>query len=229
MITIRKSLERGHANHGWLDSYHSFSFADYYDQNHMGFRALRVINEDVIAPGQGFGTHPHKDMEILTYMLEGELAHKDSMGNGRTIRPGEVQGMSAGTGITHSEFNASSAHPAHLLQIWIVPHTKGVTPSYSEWLPVTAQGWSLAASERGEGGSIRIHQDAKLYVGKPKAGESLTPPLAVGRFGWLQVAKGSVELAGNRLEAGDGASFSAGDVTQIKAVSDATLLLFDLA
>lgn len=228
---LRRSGERGHADHGWLDSYHTFSFAEYHDKAHMGFRALRVINEDRIAPGEGFGTHPHKDMEILTYMIEGELAHKDSMGNGRVIRPGEVQGMSAGTGITHSEFNASKEWPAHLLQIWIVPHTKGVTPSYAEWKPDGSErkGWALTASQSGEGGSIRIHQDARMYVAIAKAGAKLALPLASGRFGWLQVARGEAELAGKVLHAGDGIAFAAGEAPDVLVKADGEFLLFDLA
>ena len=230
MLSVRKSAERGHANHGWLDSYHTFSFADYYDPVHMGFRALRVINEDRIEPAQGFGTHPHKDMEIITYMLEGELAHKDSMGNGRVIKRGEVQGMSAGTGITHSEFNASSKNPAHLLQIWIMPHTKNVTPSYGEWLPDGSEktGWKLAASETGEQGSIRIHQDAKLYITVADVPRTLAIPVVKGRYGWLQVAKGEVEIAGKLLTAGDGVAFAGGEVDNAQLKTPGELLLFDL-
>jgi redox-sensitive bicupin YhaK (pirin superfamily) len=231
MLTIRRSGERGHANHGWLDSYHTFSFADYHDPAHMGFRALRVINEDRIEAAQGFGTHPHRDMEIITYMLEGELQHKDSMGNGRVIKRGEVQGMSAGTGITHSEFNASDRNPAHLLQIWIMPHTKGVTPSYGEWLPDGSEknGWKLVASENGEAGSIRIHQDAKLYLtvaGQPKTTDL---PIAKGRYGWLQLAKGEAEINGQKLWAGDGVSFHGGDATALRLTTPGEVLLFDLA
>jgi redox-sensitive bicupin YhaK (pirin superfamily) len=231
MFALRRSEERGHANHGWLDSYHTFSFADYYDPAHMGFRALRVINEDRIEAAQGFGTHPHRDMEIITYMLEGELQHKDSMGNGRIIRRGEVQGMSAGTGITHSEFNASAEKPAHLLQIWIMPHTKNVTPSYGEWLPSGAEkkGWTLVASENGESGSIRIHQDAKLYLAVAESPRRLELPIAAGRFGWLQIAKGEAEINGQALHAGDGAAFSGGDAAAVQLTTPGELLLFDLA
>jgi redox-sensitive bicupin YhaK (pirin superfamily) len=215
MLTIRRSEDRGHANHGWLDSYHTFSFADYHDDDHMGFRALRVINEDVIEGGMGFGQHPHRDMEILTYMLEGELAHRDSMGNGSTIVPGEVQGMSAGSGVTHSEFNASQQHKAHLLQIWIMPHTRNVTPAYGEWVSDgkdTSQ-WVLAASGDGAQGSIRIQQDARMLIAKPKEGATLNLPIAAGRYGWLQVARGTVELDGQALHAGDGASFGGGEAS----------------
>lgn len=231
MIALRKAAERGHASHGWLDSYHTFSFADYHDRAHMGFRDLRVINEDTIAPGQGFGTHPHRDMEILTYVLSGELAHKDSMGNGRVVKAGEVQGMSAGTGITHSEFNASATKPCHLLQIWILPHTKDVTPAYGEWYPGGAEktGWALAASGDGAEGSIRIQQDARMHVATPDAGRTLALITAPGRFGWLQVARGRAEVTGGRvLEAGDGLAFSSGDIREVKALSASGLLWFDL-
>jgi len=230
VLSVRRSPERGHANHGWLDSYHTFSFADYHDPAHMGFRPLRVINEDRIEAGEGFPTHPHRDMEILTYMLEGELAHKDSMGNGRVIKQGEVQGMSAGTGITHSEFNASREHPAHLLQIWIMPHTRNVKPAYGEWLPNGSEkkGWALVASGDGAGGSIHIQQDARMYIAKLEKGSTLDIPVAVGRYGWLQVAKGEVELGSETLRAGDGISFSGGDVKTLKVRSAGEVLLFDL-
>lgn len=231
MLTIRKSQERGHANHGWLDSYHTFSFAGYYDPKHVHFRSLRVINDDRIAKAEGFGTHPHDNMEILTYMLEGELAHRDSMGNGRTIKTGEVQGMSAGTGITHSEFNASSDNAAHLLQIWIMPNKREVTPSYGEWKPSGAEksGWVLTASENGTDGSIRIHQDAKMYVSTPPAGAVLDIPVAAGRYGWLQIGTGGCEIEGEKLETGDGVSFSGGEAKKLKVLKDAKLLLFDLS
>jgi quercetin 2,3-dioxygenase len=231
MLALRKKEARGHADHGWLDTYHTFSFADYRDPAHMGFRSLRVINEDRVEPGQGFGTHPHRDMEILTYVLEGQLAHRDSMGNGRVIQAGEVQGMSAGTGITHSEFNASKDQWVHLLQIWIMPHTKNVTPSYGEWLPDGSEkkGWALAASENGERGSIRIHQDAKMYVTVAEAGSILNLPIAPGRFGWLQVAKGSAEMGAQMLRAGDGVAFAAGDADRVTMREAGELLLFDLA
>ncbi len=232
MLTIRRSDERGHANHGWLDTYHTFSFATYRDPEHVHFRALRVINEDTVAPGQGFGTHPHNDMEILTYVLSGELAHRDSMGNGRVIRAGEVQGMSAGTGITHSEFNATQDTPVHLLQIWIMPHTKDVTPSYGEWIPDgrEKQGWALVASETGEEGSIRIHQDAKMYVAVMDEGALLPLPFSPSRHGWLQVASGEVTLGTSRLRQGDGVAFSnAGDVLNVHASVASTLIFFDLS
>jgi quercetin 2,3-dioxygenase len=231
MLKLREAQERGHANHGWLDTYHTFSFAEYYDPAHMGFRSLRVINEDTIASGQGFGTHPHRDMEILTYVLEGQLAHKDSMGNGRTIKAGEVQGMSAGTGITHSEYNASEISPCHLLQIWIMPHTKNVTPSYGEWYPSGAEkkGWVLAASEDGAEDSIRIHQDARLYLTVAEKGKMLELPLNAGRYGWLQVAKGSAEVNGQLLRAGDGIAFASGDAKAVTMRDAGEILLFDLA
>lgn len=231
MLTLRKSEERGAADHGWLLARHSFSFAGYHDPAHMGFRSLRVINEDIVQPGQGFGTHPHNDMEILTYILSGQLQHRDSMGNGRVIKTGEVQGMSAGTGVTHSEFNASDSAPVHLLQIWIKPHTRGVAPSYAEWLPDgrQTQGWALVASETGEAGSIRIHQDAKLHLAVCDSAKSLPLPLPAGRFGWLQLAKGEATLRGKALRAGDGASFAAGDVASVEAAKGAELLFFDLA
>ena len=229
MLEIRRVNDRGCADHGWLNAKHSFSFADYYDPAYMGFRALRVINEDIIAPTQGFGTHPHRDMEILTYILDGELTHKDSMGNGRVIKTGEVQGMSAGNGITHSEFNASSNKPCHLLQIWIMPHTKNVIPSYSEWLSSGKKNeWQLVASEQGQGGSITIHQDAKLLVAV--ADKEITLPITItpNRFGWLQIAKGTVKVGDIELVAGDGASFLGDEVRNLTATAGSEVLLFDL-
>ncbi len=230
MFAIRKSSERGHADHGWLVAKHSFSFADYYDPKHMHFRSLRVINEDRIAPAQGFGTHPHNDMEILTYILGGELSHRDSMGNEHTIKTGEVQGMSAGTGITHSEFNASMQQECHLLQIWIMPHTKGVTPSYGEWLPKQKKDeWQLVASEHGDEGSIIIHQDAKMFIAAVENGVTLSVSIAPERFGWIQIAKGTAECNGNELQAGDGVSFSGDEVKKLNVSAGSEILLFDLA
>ncbi len=230
MLNIRKSADRGHANHGWLIAKHSFSFADYYDPAHMSFRALRVINEDVIAPAQGFGTHPHRDMEIITYILDGELAHKDSMGNGRTIKASEIQGMSAGSGVTHSEFNASKENPCHLLQIWIMPHTKNVTPTYGESLPSGKKNeWQLVASEQGHGGAIFIHQDAKMFLAVTNKEITLPINIAHDRFGWLQIAKGSAKIGEIELVAGDGASFSGDEVQQLIATAGSEILLFDLA
>jgi len=231
MIALRKANDRGYANHGWLETYHTFSFASYHDPKHMGFRALRVINDDRVEAGQGFGTHPHKDMEILTYILEGELEHRDSMGNGRIIKTGEVQGMSAGTGITHSEFNPSGKIATHLLQIWIMPHTKAVKPSYGEWLPDGSEknGWALAASENGDGGSIPIHQDAQMLVATPDADKTLTVSIADNRYGWLQVGSGEIEVNGERLKTGDGVAFAGADVKAIKTLSPSRVLLFNLA
>src|SRR4051794_6608888 len=196
MKTIKRSEERGHLDHGWLNTYHSFSFGDYYDPAAMGFGPLRVINDDKVAPGEGFGTHPHRDMEIITYVLSGALEHKDSMGNGRTIRPGEVQYMSAGTGVQHSEFNPSNEEAAHFLQIWIQPDSKGVAPRYAEKsLKDAPEGkLNLVTSKTGRDGSIPIHQDADLWLGKLGAGNRVTHTLAPGRHAWLHVAEGEVSL-----------------------------------
>ncbi len=232
MIEIRRSQDRGHANHGWLDSRFSFSFADYYDPAHMGFRSLRVINDDRVAGGAGFGMHPHQDMEIVTYMLDGALTHKDSMGNGSTIRPGEVQRMTAGTGIRHSEFNPSE-ETAHLLQIWLLPREKGLTPSYDQkYFGGEAKSGKLAllASPDGRDGSMRIEQDAKLYASWLTSGESVRHELDPGRHAWLQVARGSVRLGDQLLNEGDGAAVSGESALVMSGVSDAggEFLLFDL-
>ncbi len=231
MITLRPSAARGHADHGWLDTFHTFSFADYHDPAHMGFRTLRVINEDRVAPGMGFGTHPHRDMEILTYILAGRLAHKDSMGNGREIAPGQLQAMSAGTGITHSEFNPSRTDPVHLLQIWLLPDRRGHTPRYAEWSPAPEKNSALTllASPDGREGSAAIHQDAQLYLAKLGAAASLTHPLATGRAAWLQVMRGSLTLNGHALAAGDGAAVESESALALHASTDAEALLFDLA
>jgi len=233
MITTRRSKERGHAQHGWLDSYHTFSFADYYDPAHMGFRSLRVINEDTVQPGMGFGTHPHRDMEILTYILEGKLAHKDSMGNGREIGPGQLQTMSAGTGIMHSEFNASHRDLVHFLQIWIVPNQRGLTPRYAEWNPPTgANGNSitLLASVDGREGSATIAQDAFLYLVKLQKGESINHTLTMGRGAWVQVMRGAIHADNTILAKGDGAAFEDETSVTLTAAEDgAEALLFDLA
>jgi len=233
MFTIRHSNERGHANHGWLDTYHTFSFADYYDPAHMGFRMLRVINEDTVQPGMGFGTHPHRDMEILTYVLEGRLAHKDSMGNGREIGPGQLQTMSAGTGIQHSEFNASHAEPVHFLQIWIQPNKRGLTPRYAEWNPpveAALQVKTLLASPEGREGSAEIAQDAYLYLVRLKKGEMLTHTLEPSRAAWVQVMRGSFHLDGCTLVKGDGTAIEDETSVQLRAAEDgAEALLFDLA
>ncbi|MBC7880290.1 MAG: pirin family protein [Anaerolineae bacterium] len=232
MITLRTSEERGHANHGWLDSYHTFSFANYYDPMHMGFRALRVINEDRVAPGQGFGTHSHRDMEIITYVLEGSLEHKDSIGNGSVIRHGVIQRMSAGTGIAHSEFNPSSTEPVHLLQIWIMPAVNGIVPSYEEKsfdLDEQQGKLRLIVSPEGREGSLSIHQDLDLYAATLKAGEVVTHALRPNRHAWMQVAQGSVDLDGKVLTAGDGAAVSSTEQLSLNAIQDAEILLFDLA
>ena len=232
MLVHRPAAARGHANHGGLDSWHTFSFADYYDPQHMGFRALRVINEDFVNPGRGFGTHHHEDMEIITYVLEGELAHKDSLGNGAAIRPGEVQRMSAGTGIDHSEFNHSKDALVHLLQIWILPERRGTTPSYEQKVfPIeqTKNGLVLVAARDGRDGAVTVHQDVALYAGKLAAGARIEHALAPGRHAWLQVARGSVEVSGQKLRAGDGLAASDEAELAISASDDAEVLLFDLA
>jgi redox-sensitive bicupin YhaK (pirin superfamily) len=230
MIAIRKSEERGHANHGWLDSHFTFSFADYYDPQHMGFRSLRVINDDIIAGGGGFGTHPHRDMEIITYILSGALEHKDSMGNGRVIRPGEVQYMAAGTGVQHSEFNHSPTEPAHLLQIWIVPDKKGAKPNYAEKSFAKAEGGKLhlAVSKNGRDGSIAINQDMELFVGKLKAGDKVSYAFKPNRHAWLHVAEGQIKLNSVILNAGDGAAVSDEGKLILESISASQVLLFDL-
>jgi len=229
-ITIRKAAERGGANHGWLDTKHTFSFADYYDPQFMGFRALRVINEDKVAPNRGFGRHPHADMEILTYVLEGELAHQDSMGNGSVIKPGEVQRMSAGTGVTHSEMNPSKTTPVHFLQIWIMPDKRGHTPSYDQKAFPDRQGkLRVVASPDGRDGSIAIHQDTVLEAGVLKPGDRVAHALGKNRFAWIQVARGAVEVDGHKLAAGDGASVKGEGTLHLTAATDAEVLVFDLA
>lgn len=232
MITLRPSNERGHANHGWLDSYHTFSFANYYDPEHMGFRALRVINEDRIAPGYGFGTHPHRDMEIISYVLSGGLAHKDSMGNTATIKAGEVQRITAGTGITHSEFNPSETETGHFLQIWILPDAAGLPPSYEEkhFSAADKQGqWRQIASKNPVDGAVHINQDVDIYATVLGAGDRQPFELRPGRYGWVQVTSGKISLNGHSLEAGDGAAISDETLLDIQAHSDAEVLLFDLA
>ena len=232
MITIRKGVDRGHANHGWLDARHTFSFAHYHHPDHMNYRALRVMNEDRINPGAGFPTHPHKDMEIITYVLEGALAHKDSTGGGGIIRPGMVQYMSAGTGVTHSEYNASDEDPVHLYQIWLLPDAAGHRPRYEERKIGDARegAWALVASGDGRNGSIKINQDTDLYAAIVKDGESLAHGFGEGRFGWLQVAKGGIELPeGSIMQAGDGAKIEGETSISFKALADSEILLFDLA
>ncbi|MBK6695709.1 MAG: pirin family protein [Myxococcales bacterium] len=231
MIAIRKATDRGHANHGWLDSHHTFSFADYYDPAHMGFRSLRVINDDRVQPGMGFGTHPHKDMEIISYVLEGALQHRDSMGTGSIIRPGDVQRMSAGSGVTHSEFNASKSDLVHFLQIWIMPAERGIKPSY-EQKTFTADDkrgrLRLVASPDGADGSVTVHQDVRLYATVLGSGESIAHALASGRHAYVHVAAGEVELNGQPLGEGDGARVSEEAALLLKGVRHADVLVFDL-
>ena len=232
MLTIRRAGQRGSANHGWLDTRHTFSFADYHDPQHMGFRALRVINEDRVAPGRGFGTHPHRDMEIISYVLEGALAHRDSLGNGSVIRPGEVQRMSAGTGVRHSEHNASQEELVHFLQIWIVPNQRGLPPSYEQraFDPREREGsLRLVVDPDGREGALKINADARLYTTLLHAGAQVEHEVRAGRHAWIQVARGVIEVDGETLEAGDGASLSAAARLVLKAVEPAELLVFDLA
>jgi len=230
MITVRKSNDRGHAEHGWLDSYHTFSFADYYDPAHTHFRDLRVINEDYVAPEMGFGMHPHRDMEIITYVVSGALQHKDSMGNTAVMRGGDVQRISAGTGILHSEINASTKEPVHLLQIWIIPDRKGVTPGYAEksYAQAAPGKLHLVASKTGRDGSISINQNANLYLGKLAAGETIAQVLGAKRHGWLQLIKGELNVNGTRLQPGDAAAIKETEKVILTAAADAEFLLFDL-
>jgi redox-sensitive bicupin YhaK (pirin superfamily) len=233
MISIRRAGERGHFDHGWLDTYHTFSFGEYFDPQFEGFRSLRVINEDRVRPGQGFGTHGHRDMEIVSYVLEGALAHKDSMGTGSVIVPGDVQYMSAGTGVRHSEFNASEGEPVHFLQIWVMPDKSGYAPRYGQQRFEDSEKRGrlrLVASPDGAEGSLAIRQDVKLYASVLDPGASVTLPLAEGRHGWVQVARGSVEVNGKRLEAGDGLAASGERELSISSKNGgAELLAFDLA
>lgn len=234
MITLRPSNERGHANHGWLDTYHTFSFDTYHDPRHMGFRSLRVINEDFVAGGKGFPPHAHRDMEIVTYILEGAIEHQDSMGNGGVIRPGEVQRMSAGTGVTHSEFNPSPTERAHLLQIWIRPEAYGLEPSYEQkkLAPEGRRGrLQLVASREAHDGAVKIHQDTALYAAELSPGEKVRHQLGDGRHAWLQVARGAVTQNGVALQAGDGVAVSDESQVEIAGAGDepAEVLLFDLA
>jgi len=231
MITIRRAAERGHTRIDWLDSWHTFSFGEYFDPEHIEFRALRVINEDYVAPGRGFGTHPHHDMEIVTYVLEGALEHRDSLGNGSTISPGEIQRMSAGTGIRHSEFNGSKSDTVHLLQIWIMPERAGLAPGYEQRaLPAGVRGGlQVIASRDGRDGSVTIHQDAAIHAAELAAGATAEHALAAGRHAWLQVARGAVTANGQALRAGDGAAFSDERAVQLRADEDAEVLLFDLS
>lgn len=232
MLTIRRSAERGHANHGWLDSFHTFSFANYYDPAHMGFGALRVINDDRIAAGRGFGTHGHRDMEIITYVLDGAIAHKDSMGSGSTIQPGNVQRMSAGRGVMHSEFNPRADKETHMLQIWIEPNVTGIAPEYEEKAFSDAQKRGrLQALVSGDGvdGSMTIHQDARLYAGLFDGDESATLELAPGRRAWVHVARGSLTVNGVTLAAGDAVAISDDTRVALSGGDNAEVLVFDLA
>jgi redox-sensitive bicupin YhaK (pirin superfamily) len=231
MMTIRKAADRGHANHGWLDTRHTFSFADYYDPDHMGFRALRVINDDRVKGGMGFGAHPHRDMEILSYVLEGGLAHKDSTGTDGVIRPGDVQRMSAGTGVVHSEFNASKTDTVHFLQIWLVPEKRGIQPGYEQktFGEADKRGQlKLVASRDARDGSLTIHTDARVYAGLFDHGESATLEVAPGRHAWIQIARGKVKVNGTELSEGDGASFTDERTISIEGVAGGEVIAFDL-
>jgi redox-sensitive bicupin YhaK (pirin superfamily) len=232
MITVRPAKERGHFDHGWLDTYHSFSFSEYLDPAHMGFRSLRVINEDRVDPKAGFPPHSHRDMEIITYVLAGALAHKDSMGNGSVIRPGDVQRMSAGTGVTHSEANGSATEPVHLLQIWILPEKRGITPSYEEkkFSPEEKRGrLRLVASRDGADGSVTIHQDARVYASLLDPGQTVRHTLDQGRGAWLHLVEGAATVNGTALATGDGAAIQNEGTLEIHAGEPTELLLFDLA
>ena len=232
MITVRRGNERGGGDYGWLKTRHSFSFSDYWDEKWMGFRSLRVINEDWVAPNGGFPTHPHRDMEIITYILSGQLEHKDSLGTGSVIKPGDGQRMTAGRGIRHSEFNPSKTDTAHLLQIWILPDQQGHEPSYEQKaFPESEKRGKLRliASNNGADGSVKINQDARLFVTLLAPGEEVKHALEAKRHAWLQVAKGEVELNGQKLNQGDGAAVSEEEILAVKATKDAEVLLFDLA
>jgi quercetin 2,3-dioxygenase len=232
MIKIRKANNRGHFNFGWLDTYHTFSFGDYYDPSFMGFRSLRVINEDFVHAGRGFPTHSHRDMEIITYILEGALEHRDSMGNGSVIRPGDVQRMTAGTGVSHSESNPSKSEPVHLLQIWIVPEQRGLKPGYEQKFfedEKKRDGMRLIASADGRDGSVTVHQDVKVYSAVLDPGKEVTHQLEPGRHAWIQVARGEITLKGQSLDQGDGAAISEENTLAIQGRQPAEIILFDLA
>ncbi len=232
MIVVRDRGRRGHTQLGWLDSRHTFSFGDYHDPNHMGYRSLRVINDDRVIPGAGFATHRHRDMEIISYVLSGALAHKDSIGTGSTIRPGEVQRMSAGTGIMHSEFNASATESVHFLQIWILPETRGIAPGceQKQFAPEERRNrFRLVVDRRGGDGAVTVHQDLRLYAATLDSGTRLTQSLPAGRHAWLQVAQGVVALEGDELREGDGAAISGEASITLETTTGAELLLFDLA
>ncbi len=230
-LAVRRSEERGRANFGWLDSKHTFSFGHYHDPQYMGFGPLRVINDDRVAPGGGFPAHPHSDMEIISYVLEGAMEHKDSLGTGSVIRPGDVQRMSAGTGIRHSEFNASKTDPVHFLQIWIMPERKGIEPGYEQKAFADAEKRGrlrLVGSRDGRDGSVTIHQDVDLYATLLRGGDIVEHTIAAGRGGWVQVARGSVELNGTTLREGDGVAVTASGPLRIEGLADAEVLLFDM-
>lgn len=232
MIQVRKAAERGHFDHGWLDTHHTFSFADYFDPAYMGFRSLRVINDDRVQPGQGFGMHGHRDMEIVTYVLDGALEHKDSMGNGSIIRAGELQRMTAGTGVRHSEFNPSDTEWVHLYQIWLLPQRKGLKPSYEQVTIGEEEKrglFRLIASPNGADGSMTIHQDARLYLASLSPGEEVAHEIEVGRAAWFQVLRGSVSVLGHDLSAGDGLAVTDEKTISVQATVPSEVLLFDLA
>jgi redox-sensitive bicupin YhaK (pirin superfamily) len=232
MITLRRSEDRGHANHGWLDSHHTFSFADYFDPNHVGFRALRVINEDRVAPGRGFGTHPHRDMEIISYVIEGSIEHKDSMGTGSVIRPGDVQRMSAGSGVTHSEFNGSRTEGVHFLQIWIIPEQRGMKPGYEQkYFDASEKQGQLriVASRDGRDGSVTIHQDTTIFATVLDSGQTVSHRLATGRHAWVHVVRGKVDVAGHVLQSGDAAAVKDETEITLSGREKTEVLLFDLA
>lgn len=231
MMNVRRSHERGHANYGWLDTRHTFSFGDYYDPGHMGFRSLRVINDDRVVGGQGFGTHPHRDMEIISYVVDGALEHRDSMGNGSVIRPGEVQRMRAGTGVTHSEYNHSATDPVRFLQIWVLPEERGLTPGYEQKLfgDERRGRLRLVASRDGSEGSVQIQQDLAMFASVLKNGERVEHDLAEGRHAWLQIVRGTVRVDSLELGEGDGASFSEVPAIAMESLGDSELILFDIA
>jgi redox-sensitive bicupin YhaK (pirin superfamily) len=230
-ISIRKSKDRNHANHGWLDTYHTFSFGDYHDPRHQGFRDLMVINEDRVAPGRGFGMHPHQDMEIITYVISGSLQHNDGMGNSPLLHAGDVQRISAGTGITHSEFNGSLNEPVHFLQIWVTPDRLNVNPAYAEKSFANAESGflHLVASKSGRQGSIAINQTTDLYLSKFEGGDTLTHLIGANQYSWIQVVHGDLDVNGIELKTGDGASVSKTDALKISAMTSAEFLLFDLS
>lgn len=234
MMKVRRAAERGHANHGWLDTYHTFSFADYYEPDHMGFRALRVINDDTVAPGRGFGTHGHRDMEIVSYVLDGALEHRDSMGTGSVLRRGDVQRMTAGAGVTHSEFNHSKEEALHFLQIWLLPERDGLTPGYEEKMFTEDDKRGrlrLIVSPDGRDESLSVHQDARIYASVVSGQDRLEYELAPCRYAWLQVARGELSVNGEPLQVGDGVAFSFSEERKLTIVGapEGELLLFDLA